>query len=103
MKTVRSAGEQLVYIALMPHIPDNLVVRLSLIHILHVETVKGKGYGYAEQSPDTYHGVSGFDPLTGKTPPSGPSFSAVFGDTLCELAREDARICAITALSLIHI
>lgn len=65
--------------------------------LLHVETVKGKGYGYAEQSPDTYHGVSGFDPLTGKTPPSGPSFSAVFGDTLCELAREDARICAITA------
>ena len=43
--------------------------------LLHVETVKGKGYGYAELSPDTYHGVSGFNPLTGKTPPSGPNFS----------------------------
>lgn len=65
--------------------------------LLHVETVKGKGYGFAEQNPDTYHGVSGFDKLTGKTPASGKSFSSVFGDTLCRLAKEDERICAITA------
>ncbi|MCI8554456.1 MAG: 1-deoxy-D-xylulose-5-phosphate synthase [Clostridiales bacterium] len=65
--------------------------------LLHVETVKGKGYGFAEQSPDTYHGVSGFDRETGETPSGGDSFSSVFGDTLCQLASEDRHICAITA------
>lgn len=65
--------------------------------LLHVETVKGKGYSYAVQSPDTYHGVTGFDIDTGKTPAGGPSFSQVMGDSLCTLAREDIRICAITA------
>ena len=65
--------------------------------LLHVETVKGKGCNYAMQNPDTYHGVSGFDVETGKTPPSGKSFSSVFGDSLCALAHEDLRICAITA------
>lgn len=65
--------------------------------LLHVETVKGKGYSYAVQSPDTYHGVTGFDIDTGKTPTGGPSFSQVMGDSLCALAREDVRICAITA------
>lgn len=65
--------------------------------LMHVETVKGNGYPYAAQSPDAYHGVSGFDIETGKTPPSAPSFSSVFGESLCELAEQDARICAMTA------
>ena len=59
--------------------------------------VEGKGYGFAAQNPDTYHGVSGFDIETGKTPPSSKSFSSTMADGLCRLAQEDLRICAITA------
>lgn len=70
---------------------------LSRPVLLHVETVKGKGYGFAAQNPDTYHGVSGFDIETGKTPPSSKSFSSSMADGLCRLAQEDLRICAITA------
>lgn len=65
--------------------------------LLHVETIKGYGYGYAAQNPDTYHGVSGFDIATGKPPASEHSFSTVFGDSLCSLAQQDRRICGITA------
>ncbi len=64
---------------------------------MHVETVKGKGYSHAEKSPDVFHGISGFDASTGKIPPSKASFSSTMGDTLTDLAKEDKRICAITA------
>ncbi len=70
---------------------------LSRPVLLHVETVKGKGYSFAMQNPDTYHGVTGFDIETGKTPPSSRSFSSAMGDSLSRLAQEDLRICAITA------
>ena len=65
--------------------------------LLHVRTVKGKGYAPAEREPGKWHGVGPFDVLTGKMKESGESFSSVFGDTLCELAAEDQRVCAITA------
>lgn len=66
--------------------------------LLHVKTKKGKGYLPAEENPDAFHGVSPFDPLTGKTKKaSGENFSSVFGRTLARLGREDKRICAITA------
>lgn len=65
--------------------------------LLHVRTVKGKGYVPAEREPGKWHGVGPFDVLTGKMKESGESFSSVFGDTLCELAAEDQRVCAITA------
>ena len=66
--------------------------------LLHVETVKGKGYAPAEQEPDIFHGVGPFDPTTGKlTKNTTPCFSSVFGRELTELARQDRRICAITA------
>ena len=59
---------------------------------------RGKGYGFAAQNPDTYHGVSGFDIETGKTPPSSKSFSSTMADGLSRLARRRIlRICAITA------
>lgn len=70
---------------------------LSRPVLLHVETVKGQGYSFAMQNPDTYHGVSGFDIETGKTPPSSKSFSSTMAEGLCRLAQEDLRICAITA------
>lgn len=68
--------------------------------LLHVITVKGKGYPYAEEQPDKYHGVSGFNPLTGIVPKTKDDFSSVFGRTLTELAETDQRITAITAAML---
>ena len=65
--------------------------------LLHVATVKGKGYLFAEKTPDVYHGVGGFDPQTGEAAPGQPSFSSVFGETLCALAEQDDRIVAVTA------
>lgn len=65
--------------------------------VLHVNTIKGKGSPYAEQKPDTYHGISRFDPDTGVTQSGGETFSSRFGDTLCRLAAEDDRIVAVTA------
>ncbi len=65
--------------------------------LIHVRTYKGKGYQYAEQSPTLYHGISSFDVDTGDPGERAQSFSDVFGRTLCQLAREDDRICAITA------
>ena len=66
--------------------------------LLHVKTVKGKGFTPAEVNPDAFHGVSPFHPETGKAKKSsGENFSAVFGRTLAELGREDGRVCAVTA------
>lgn len=65
--------------------------------LLHVVTQKGKGYPDAEAHPERYHGVSPFDPARGTGEEGGASFSAVFGQRLCQLAEEDPRICAITA------
>jgi len=66
--------------------------------LLHVRTVKGKGYALSEAVPKQFHGVSPFDLRTGKPlKTGGDSFSAVFGRALCRLAREDGRICAVTA------
>ena len=65
---------------------------------VHVRTVKGKGYAYAENSPQAFHGVSGFDIATGN-PEVAPydSFSTVFGKELARLAETDRSICAVTA------
>ncbi|MGN1014077.1 MAG: 1-deoxy-D-xylulose-5-phosphate synthase [Butyricicoccus sp.] len=66
--------------------------------LIHVLTKKGKGYRYAEQHPDAYHGVSQFNLKTGVSlKPSGNNFSAVFGKTLVRLAKDNKRICAVTA------
>lgn len=65
--------------------------------LLHVATVKGKGYPVAEKKPDIYHGIGRFDPVTGQATGGGDSFSAHFGRELCTLAAEDSRIVGITA------
>ena len=66
--------------------------------VVHVNTVKGKGYPFAEQEPEKYHGVSPFDPKTGIVKKVGAeSFSSVFGAVLEECAGENDRVCAITA------
>ena len=65
--------------------------------LLHVHTKKGKGYPPAEREPERYHGVSKFDPRLGMPRERGKDFSAVFGEELCRLAKENKTICAITA------
>ncbi len=67
--------------------------------LVHVLTTKGKGYQPAEQNPGDYHGVGPFDIQTGKPHPSSgaPSYTEVFGDTLCKIAKKDPRVNAITA------
>ena len=68
--------------------------RPSLIHVM---TIKGKGYPFAETNPDNYHGVSSFNISKGADFSSKENFSKVAGDTLLELAEKDSKICAITA------
>lgn len=65
--------------------------------VLHVITVKGKGYEHAEKFPSQFHGISKFDVETGEPISSSTSFSAKFGEYLCEHAKEDRSICAVTA------
>ncbi|MGH8134493.1 MAG: 1-deoxy-D-xylulose-5-phosphate synthase, partial [Steroidobacteraceae bacterium] len=66
---------------------------------LHVVTRKGKGYAPAEADPIKWHGPGPFDPASGtifKEKSSGPSYSQVFGEWLCEMAERDPRIIGIT-------
>ncbi len=66
--------------------------------VLHVHTVKGKGYSPAEDDPGRFHGVGPFDVLTGTAANSAaPGFSDAFGAELTQLARQNPKICAITA------
>ncbi len=68
--------------------------------LIHVCTVKGKGYSPAELSDDCYHGVAAFDVATGKQKKSAanaPAYTKVFGETLTTLAESDGRICAVSA------
>ena len=65
--------------------------------LVHVNTVKGKGYGPAEREPNLYHGVGAFDINRGVGRNRKEDFSAAFGQALCALASEDERVCAITA------
>ena len=65
--------------------------------VLHVITVKGKGYEHAEKDPSVFHGISKFDVDTGEYKLSSESFSDVFGKCLCRYAEKDKTICAITA------
>ena len=66
--------------------------------LVHVHTVKGSGYEPALREPEKFHGVGAFDPATGQVrQPAQETFSHVFGETLRQLARQDGRVCAITA------
>ena len=66
--------------------------------VVHVVTQKGRGYAPAEQAPSKFHGVGCFDPETGMSAKKDAvTFSDAFGTTLCRLAGQDDRICAITA------
>lgn len=71
--------------------------KLACPVVVHLKTVKGKGYYHSEQSPVDYHGVSAFDPVTGETGSGGKTFSSVFGEIMCRAAENDTSICAVTA------
>ena len=63
--------------------------------LVHVVTVKGKGYDKAERKPEFYHGVSSFDIENGIAEKKGESFSSVMGSYLLELAKKDKDIVTV--------
>ena len=65
---------------------------------LHIATQKGKGFEPAEGQPIAFHGVGPFDPSTGKVEKkSGKrTYTQVFGDWLCDMAKDDERLIGIT-------
>ena len=68
--------------------------------LIHIKTKKGKGYSFAEEAKDHYHGVSKFNVKTGKQVKKDskiPSYTKVFSDTLIQHAKKDSKIVAITA------
>jgi 1-deoxy-D-xylulose-5-phosphate synthase len=71
--------------------------------LMHLVTKKGKGFAPAEENPHLFHGVGPFNPVTGEVMKGSggpPSYTAVFGETLTELAEQDERLVAITAAML---
>ena len=65
---------------------------------LHIRTKKGKGYTPAENDPIGFHGVPKFDPASGQLPKAKnvPTYSDIFGNWLCEMAAQDAKLIGIT-------
>ena len=75
------------------------IAELSGPQFLHVVTRKGQGYKLAEVDPVLYHGVSRFEPVNGIEPSNAPAkltYTKVFGDWLCDMAKEDNRLVAVT-------
>ncbi|MBQ2847510.1 MAG: 1-deoxy-D-xylulose-5-phosphate synthase [Clostridia bacterium] len=75
----------------------NSAKMISVPVVIHINTLKGRGYDFAEISPERFHGISRFDVVTGEPASSSDSYSAHFGKTLCDFAAKDKRICAVTA------
>ena len=68
--------------------------------MIHIKTKKGKGYSFAEEASDRYHGVSKFNVQTGiqeKPKINVPSYTKVFANTLVKHAEKDSKIVGITA------
>ena len=87
------------------HDLDTLVATLQNIkqlkgpQFLHIVTRKGQGYKLAEEDPIAYHGPGKFDPAEGIKKAAGggkPVYSQIFGDWLCDMAKQDKRLVAIT-------
>ena len=66
--------------------------------LIHVKTIKGKGYSHAEERPWAFHGVGAFDLKTGKAlSKGGKSWSSVFGDKILEIGKRNPKVAGITA------
>lgn len=78
---------------------DALTVAKAHSHsvLIHISTIKGKGYDFAEKNPSKFHGIGKFNIETGEPLSKGKTFSDAFGETLLSFANNDSRICAITA------
>ena len=75
------------------------VKKLRGPQFLHVVTRKGKGYAPAEADPIKWHGPGPFDPVSGKIfkeASTGPTYSQIFGQWLCDMAERDPTIIGIT-------
>lgn len=89
------------------HDMDTLVKTLQNLkslkgpQFLHIVTKKGKGFAPAEENPCAFHGVGSYDPDTGEAISSGksntgPTYTQVFGDWLCDQAAQDKKLMGIT-------
>ena len=87
------------------HDLDSLIPTLKNIkelkgpQFLHVVTKKGQGYKLAEADPVLYHGPGKFDPAQGIVKKAGggkPTYTQIFGEWLCDMARLDSRLIGIT-------
>lgn len=68
--------------------------------LVHVRTIKGRGYKQAEAKPASYHGVSSFDINIGVVEASKPTvstYNSIYGEKMLELARRDAKVVTISA------
>ncbi|EFE85523.1 1-deoxy-D-xylulose-5-phosphate synthase [Fusobacterium periodonticum] len=65
--------------------------------ILLVKTEKGKGYCFAEENKEKFHGIAPFNIETGDTYKSSVSYSEIFGNKILDLAREDKEIYTLSA------
>jgi 1-deoxy-D-xylulose-5-phosphate synthase len=77
----------------------NQIKSISGPKLLHVATVKGRGFAPAEADATKFHGIGSFDKVTGQSnaKSSLPAYTRVFGDTMIELAKQDDKIVAVTA------
>ncbi|MEI6182414.1 MAG: 1-deoxy-D-xylulose-5-phosphate synthase [Polynucleobacter sp.] len=89
------------------HNLDDLIITLENLkkiaqtdgpQFLHIVTKKGKGYERAESNPISYHGPGKFNPSEGLKPsaPGKKTYTEVFGEWLCDMAKEDKRLIGIT-------
>ncbi|MBR6039055.1 MAG: 1-deoxy-D-xylulose-5-phosphate synthase [Clostridia bacterium] len=66
--------------------------------ILHAITTKGKGYPFAVDNPEKFHGIAPFEVMTGKVSPERQkTCSEIFGETMLRLAKDNEKLIAITA------
>jgi len=77
----------------------NIAKRVDSPVLVHVVTQKGHGYTPAEKNPSRFHGIGPFDIKTGKSLSvgKGESYSAVFSRKICDIAKNDRSVVAITA------
>ncbi len=64
--------------------------------VIHMKTVKGKGFDFSERQPELYHGISCSDSDAEDCLPDD-NFSEEYGKIICDLAEKDKNICAVTA------
>ena len=77
----------------------NIAKRVDSPVLVHVVTQKGHGYAPAEKNPSRFHGIGPFDIKTGKSLSvgKGECYSAVFSRKICDIAKNDRSVVAITA------